>query len=73
LKLIVKGDETNDTLIAEKRESTVFQSLMECFRISKGMEPNRIQAIVRYSENKCERIIDLKSISGVRNNFIFIL
>jgi hypothetical protein len=63
----VKGDEKSDTLIAEKRDLQLFRSLLECFHITKrSTETNSVQFGIRYSGNRYERIIELKSISGVR-------
>jgi hypothetical protein len=68
----IKGNETSEVINAEKRDLQIFKSLLECFHISRrgaGVEPNIIQLTIKYSENKYERIVELKATSGV--NYIF--
>jgi hypothetical protein len=67
MKMNIKGDEKSDIIYADKRELQIFQSLLECFHISRRInEPNSIQLTIKYSENKYERIVELKSLSGVK-------
>ncbi len=68
MKMNIKGDETCETLSADKRDIHIFKSLMECFQLAprnSSSEVSTIQLTIRYSENKYERIIELKSTSGV--------
>ena len=66
MKYTIRGDERSSEITAEKREFYLWKSLLECFHISKNTnEPNVIQLIIKYSQNKYERVIELRSISGV--------
>jgi hypothetical protein len=64
----IRGDENCDIITAEKRELQIFRSLLECFHIASRstVEPNSVQIGIKYSENKYERIVELRAISGVR-------
>ncbi len=64
----IRGDENCDIITAEKRELHIFRSLLECFHIASRTtaEPNSVQIGIKYSENKYERIVELRAISGVR-------
>jgi hypothetical protein len=63
----IVGDENSEIISVHKKDLHLFKSLLECFHlIKKNTEPNSVQLSIRYSENKYERIVELKSTSGVK-------
>lgn len=66
MKLLVRGDEKSETIIAERKDLNIIKSLLECFHITRRLpNPNIIQLNIKYSDNKFERIIEVKATSGV--------
>jgi hypothetical protein len=66
-KAIIKGDENNDIIQADKKEFHLMRCLLKCFqRTSQTLNSSSIEFSIKYSENLHERILELKSLNGVR-------
>jgi hypothetical protein len=62
----IVGNENSEIISVHKRDLHIMKSLLECFHlIKKTTEQNTVLLSIRYSDNKYERIVELKSISGV--------
>jgi hypothetical protein len=66
MNFIVRGNENSDIIYAENKERGLWKSLKSCFfrRVTEEVG-NVIQLTVKASENRYERILDVKGNSGV--------
>jgi hypothetical protein len=67
--MLVKGTEKSETIYAEKKENSFIKLLLNCFNRSRSDQQlsNVIQLSIKYSNNKFERIVEIKGDSGVYN------
>jgi hypothetical protein len=64
----LSGNEKSEILYAEKRDLNIVKSLLKCFKINNNQSvANVIQLTTKNAENKYERVIEVKSNSGVNN------
>ena len=67
MKAKILGDERNEILQATKKDFNIFTSVLDCFRPNNNNRKiHTIELSMKYSENYCERILDIKGISGVK-------
>lgn len=78
LKLHIIGDEKSDILFVEKKNKGLFRNLIcDCFHFNKKQETSKLSFTTKFSDNKCERILDIRCLSGVKiikfNLIIFLI
>ena len=68
MNLRITGNEKSENIYAEKRDLNILKNILRCLRIMKSpIISHIIQLSIRYSENKFERIIEVKGNAGVLN------